>query len=288
MGYDFKKDVLISIGIPFKNSCFYLEKALASILCQKTNLKYEILCVDDNSEDFSKSIVEAFIFKYPHIKLFKNKKSGVASARNKILQEANGEYICWLDSDDTTTQNFFSVFSELISNGIHDDEIYFCSYNKNQKLIKLNEKTNIMKSILNGDFPTYLWSSIAKIKFYQKNRPFNETLQRQEDTDFILRSMIKNDAKVLIKKTLPIVNYNFSLSRDPDDVLKAFNFMTENYKKLYKKYDLDNWFAQRLWEISNFFEQNKRYEEAEKLRRKSSIYSAEFEKKYQKFYLKKD
>ena len=64
--------------------------------------------------------------------------------------------------------------------------------------------------------------------------------------------------------------------------------MTENYKKLYKKYDLDNWFAQRLWEISNFFEQNKRYEEAEKLRRKSSIYSAEFEKKYQKFYLKKD
>ena len=152
----------------------------------------------------------------------------------------------------------------------------------------MNEKTSIIKSILIGNFPTYLWSSIAKKTFYQKNLPFNEILQRQEDTDFILRSIITNDAKVLIKNTLPVVNYNFSLSRDPDDVLNAFNFMTENYKKLYKKYDLDDWFAKRLWEISNFYEHNKRYEEAEKLRRKSSIYSEEYEKKYQTFYLKKD
>ncbi len=87
----------VSVIIPMHNSVSTIEKAIKSI---NLSLNYEIICVDDGSTDTTKLKIEELQLVYP-IKYIYQKNSGAASARNKGLDSASGEYVIFLDSDDT-------------------------------------------------------------------------------------------------------------------------------------------------------------------------------------------
>ena len=88
----------VSVIIPVHNSSEYIEECITSVVNQ-TYKNIEIIVVDDNSSDNSLSIIKSI--KDKRIKVVKlNKNSGVAIARNKGIDKATGNYICFLDSDD--------------------------------------------------------------------------------------------------------------------------------------------------------------------------------------------
>ena len=88
----------VSVIIPVHNSGKYIEECITSVINQ-TYKDIEIIVVDDNSSDNSLSIINGI--KDKRIKVIKlNKNSGVAIARNKGIDKASGNYICFLDSDD--------------------------------------------------------------------------------------------------------------------------------------------------------------------------------------------
>ena len=94
----------ISVVIPMFNSEKTIVSALESVLNQTYQGKIEIIIVNDGSKDGCKKIVEEMILNNQTnkiIRLLDKQNGGVSSARNKGIKEANGEYLAFLDSDDT-------------------------------------------------------------------------------------------------------------------------------------------------------------------------------------------
>lgn len=121
----------VTIGIPIYNSKNYIRKALNSALAQ-TYPSIEFLLIDDAGNDGSLVIVEEIQQTHQRGKNMRiishDKNLGVSASRNQIIDEAKGEYLYFMDSDDIITDNTISL---LIRN-IHqfDAEIVFGSYEK--------------------------------------------------------------------------------------------------------------------------------------------------------------
>ena len=91
---------LVSIIMPSYNCGEYVEETIRSVQAQ-TYSNWEIIFMDDCSTDDTVRKVSAMRDKDSRIKLFQNKmNSGAAVSRNNALQEANGRWIAFLDSDD--------------------------------------------------------------------------------------------------------------------------------------------------------------------------------------------
>lgn len=94
---------MISIIVPVYNVEDYLVDCLESILSQ-TAVELEIILVDDGSTDGSLAICQAYADRYRNIKLISQTNQGQSVARNIGLDQAEGEYIFFIDSDDYLTE----------------------------------------------------------------------------------------------------------------------------------------------------------------------------------------
>lgn len=95
---------MLSIIIPFFNAGQYIKRALDSILKQSYD-KYEIVVVNDGSTDNSDQVVEYYCKQDSRIKLTHNKNKGVTTARLSGAAVAQGEFIFFMDADDTLPYN---------------------------------------------------------------------------------------------------------------------------------------------------------------------------------------
>lgn len=103
---------LISVVIPLYNKAAYVERAIRSALAQGEAVG-EIVVVDDGSRDNSASVVEAL--REPKVKLVRQPNGGVSVARNRGIEEAKGEFICFLDADDMYVEGFVDEILALIA-----------------------------------------------------------------------------------------------------------------------------------------------------------------------------
>lgn len=93
------KENLISIIVPIYNSEKYLRECIDSILNQTID-NYEVILVNDGSEDLSGIICDMYKDISSRIKVIHKKNEDVSSARNEGLKVANEKYIAFVDSDD--------------------------------------------------------------------------------------------------------------------------------------------------------------------------------------------
>lgn len=90
----------LSIIVTVYNTKNYIKRCLESLLNQTIN-DYEIIVVDDGSNDGSAVVLDDFQKKHPNIiKVIHKENGGVSSSRNCGLQHANGQYITYVDGDD--------------------------------------------------------------------------------------------------------------------------------------------------------------------------------------------
>jgi glycosyltransferase involved in cell wall biosynthesis len=87
---------LVSVIIPVYNGTNYLREAIESVLAQ-TYTNYEILVVDDGSTDATWDIIQSY---GARVRGIHKENGGVASALNRGIREAKGDYIAWLSHDD--------------------------------------------------------------------------------------------------------------------------------------------------------------------------------------------
>src|SRR5262245_29946090 len=97
------KNPLVSIIIPTHNRCSWLDQAIQSVL-QQTWRQYEILIVDDASDDDTRKLVESFQANSTqpihYIKTPGDRALGVSRARNLGIKKSQGDFLAFLDSDD--------------------------------------------------------------------------------------------------------------------------------------------------------------------------------------------
>ena len=116
---------LLSIIIPVYNVENYIRDCLDSLLQQDLSA-CEVLCVNDGSTDGSLAILREYQGAHPDIlKVFTQTNQGQAAARNKALDEAKGEFVVFLDSDDYYLPNAIATIMSNIKTYPHVDVFYW-------------------------------------------------------------------------------------------------------------------------------------------------------------------
>ena len=90
---------MISIVVPVYKVENYLEKCIHSIISQNFE-NYELLLVDDGSPDRCGAICDEWANKDKRIRVIHKQNGGISDARNAGIEQAKGEYLCFIDSDD--------------------------------------------------------------------------------------------------------------------------------------------------------------------------------------------
>ena len=101
-----------SIIIPVYNVAPYLRECLDSLLAQ-TYTDWEAICVDDGSTDGSSAILDEYAAKDKRFRVFHQANAGVSAARNKALDNAKGEWIWFVDSDDILKPYALDTFAMI-------------------------------------------------------------------------------------------------------------------------------------------------------------------------------
>lgn len=110
--YDVSK-IKYSIIIPVYNSEQYIKQCIESILDQDLK-SWEVIIIDDGSDDKSKDIIFEYSEKYSNIKYHYQDNAGLSSARNSGIAHARGDYIVFLDSDDFMAENALVSLDEAV------------------------------------------------------------------------------------------------------------------------------------------------------------------------------
>jgi glycosyltransferase involved in cell wall biosynthesis len=97
-----------SIVIPVYNNIEYLNECIDSCLNQNTKYLYEIIIVDDFSDDNILDLVESYNLNQK-LRYIRNKNKGISNARNLGVQESQGKFIAFLDSDDIMYNNRLEI-----------------------------------------------------------------------------------------------------------------------------------------------------------------------------------
>ena len=111
-----------SIIIPVYNVAPYLRECLDSVLAQ-TFTDWECICIDDGSTDGSGAILDEYAAKDSRFRVFHQQNAGVSAARNKGLDEAQGEWVCFVDGDDAIAPNWLDFARNLIRQNIDLDVV---------------------------------------------------------------------------------------------------------------------------------------------------------------------
>lgn len=102
---------LVSIIMPVYNAEQYLASSIESVLAQ-TAKDFELLLINDGSKDSSLSICREFEARDSRVRVLDKPNGGVSSARNLGLDEAKGEWLMFIDSDDWLTEDALAVCLE--------------------------------------------------------------------------------------------------------------------------------------------------------------------------------
>lgn len=100
---------LVSIIVPVYNAKDYLKRCIDSIINQEYK-NFELLLVDDGSTDGSSEICDSYGETDERVRVFHKENSGVSASRNLALDNARGDYIQFLDSDDWITPEATKLF----------------------------------------------------------------------------------------------------------------------------------------------------------------------------------
>lgn len=291
----------ISIIVPYYNAIKYFHNLFDSILNQ-TFKNFELIVVNDGSTDGSLEMLNKLKNKYPFMKVINKQNGGSASARNIGIAEANGKYICMLDSDDIVESTYLELmYSNIIK---YDADIAYCnfsyikSYNCKQCC---NEKYDVIEKSNVDLFNEYcekktnirtvvLWNKLFKKSIFDN---LNFVEGKGIDDQYLILQLLYRAKKIIhidqvlyhyyIANSSSQMNQQYSLKKlDFIDAierniifLKSLNNKKIRYEKLYYGY-----FSSI---VINYYYLKKNYERIEIIehlnylkKRKKKIYLAFF------------
>ena len=164
----------LSIVVPVFNTASYLDRCISSILNQ-TFKDFELICVDDGSTDNSMEILEKYKMTDNRVKVIHfEQNKGASAARNAGIENAKGEFIGFVDSDDYIDERFY----ENLLQKSNDYDIV---------IGKLVLSTNISKFYYKSKFKNHwsIYDSIWRKEFLNENNiRYDETLKTGNDFAF--------------------------------------------------------------------------------------------------------
>ena len=177
--------VKVSVIIPAYNQATFIPKAVASLQAQ-TLESWECLVVDDGSTDNTAEIITNIALSEPRVRLLQKQNGGSASARDMGLQQVQGEFIQFLDADDTIASNKLEQQVQLMERE-HLDISYtaFCSENGQgqrtpSRAVRLNTYKILVRWGLGASVPIHSFLYLTDF-IKQHNLNFQSDCRHRED-----------------------------------------------------------------------------------------------------------
>lgn len=179
---------MISFIVPIYNAEKLLSRCIDSILAQ-TYHDWELLLIDDGSHDGSEVICDEYAQNDARIKVFHKSNGGVSSARNYGLDVASGDYICFVDADDTIDKNYLH---DLITNA--DADLVMCGFRSSLGVHYLPKAEYISEDSLRDRASEIVrskaiyvpWIKLLKRSIIEEHQlRFDTKLRLGEDTTFV-------------------------------------------------------------------------------------------------------
>lgn len=145
---------LVSIIVPVYNAEKYIQQCICSILNQSYS-DLEIIFVDDGSYDSSASICYVLAQEDTRIKYYYQSNNGVTSARKKGVELSSGEYVTFVDADDTIERDFLEILVNKITEG-------FDMVISEASLEGEMDGDSFVSKILEGKLPPSIWGRLIK------------------------------------------------------------------------------------------------------------------------------
>ncbi len=217
---------LVSVIIPVYNGDRFIKQAIESVLNQSyTNL--EIIVIDDGSTDNTKNVVLSFPEVYYHYQ----EHQGVASARNKALSMANGDFIAFLDADDFYDHKKLEIQLTYLQNNPAIDICFCYQHNFIEDGFSLSEKDYI--HFMQNEKIGLITMMVRKFVF-EKVGLFNVKFAHSTDFEWITRTKELGVNSVIISDILlsrRIHNTNITLAwRKNNDNLR-FQILKESLER---------------------------------------------------------
>ena len=211
-----KENIAVSVIVPIYKIERYLHQCIDSIL-EQTFTDFELLLIDDGSQDRCPAICDEYAEKDERIRVFHKPNGGLTSARNCGLDNAKGEWIMHIDGDDWVAPTYIEeLYNAAIKN---DADIAICgfrfAYEDGSSVIEHptiwdDDKSVSLNRYISSVWTT-AWGSIHKSCLYHNNdvrSPKNITYCE----DFHLMARLCYFADKVISIDSPLYNYRQQLS----------------------------------------------------------------------------
>ncbi|WP_019242603.1 MULTISPECIES: glycosyltransferase family 2 protein [Bacillus] len=247
-------DELISVIVPIYNVEKYLKRCVDSILNQ-TYGNIEVILVDDGSIDQSSKICDEYAELDQRIRVIHQKNQGLSAARNCGIDFAKGNFIAFVDSDDSIHEQMYEILHRNIKK--YNADISICNYNRGYKNFNNENNINKMKesiivcnkieSMMNmnnslGEITIVAWNKLYRKGLFENIR---FKVGKIHEDEFIIHRLLEKVTSV-VYTSLPLYNY---MQRDSSITRKKFNikrldvfealedrmdfFLEKGYKDLY-------------------------------------------------------
>lgn len=224
--------MFLSIIIPIYKVEKYVYRTLESIFNQKFDeQKFEVICINDGTPDNSMQIVNEYANKHTNFHIINQENQGLSCARNAGLKIAQGDYIWFVDSDDSIEKNALEEVACIIKKT--DADIY----GFNLTCVSETDGTETVQNIVLKRQDTFLygkcWSKenfvykthtapvqrfVFKHSFIKKNGLFFYPHILHEDVEFIARAFCLADKVAFFNVTL----YRYLL-RSSGSIMSSIN-----------------------------------------------------------------
>lgn len=224
---------IITIAIPVYNVEKYVKRSVLSALDQDYD-NLEILIIDDKGTDGSIDIINDVINKHPRghiVKIIDHMVNrGTGATKNSAIDNANGEYIYFMDSDDYMTHNAISK----LYNAIGSSDVAIGSYDEfdsNDVIVNRKLQNNVR---LNGECPIHQWEFSIKKSYVQTwNKLYRTYFLRNNRIrcipsatceDIFFTFQLYPTVKSLV--CIPDITYHYNIGNQTSVMATTFNGFT--------------------------------------------------------------
>ena len=256
---------LVSVVVPVYNVRDYLEECLESILNQ-TYGNLEILLIDDGSTDGSSELCDAYAQKDRRIRVIHQENVGAAAARKRGIWEAAGEFLCFVDGDDTADAGMVRYFLEhigtadILTSGCRCEKAggaYLQRFDafeegvyKTEEEIEYIIRNMIMfqNSMEDGVLP-YLINKLYRTGLLKKAaEKINERIRYAEDRELLFRYLLNCREIIITKKSF--YNYRYrstsAVNAPNTHFLRDLDYFYNSLKSEFELHDLKDSLLQQL------------------------------------------
>lgn len=231
----------VSIIVPVYNAEKYIHECLNSIISQ-TFKDWECILVDDGASDGSGAICDDYVRNDSRFHIYHQENGGASSARNYGIEKANGNWVCFIDSDDSVLPDYVE---HLLNNAAEGVDIVYSNYSdfdyiKNDCCLKGKEIVSYMVAnnifAMSGPYAKLFRSNLLK----ENGILFPTGIHMGEDAIFNVRALNFANTVVFITSNDYIYNRNegsLSTRYYPfESEYHAFEIWKSEELSLFKKY----------------------------------------------------